>query len=222
MDDDPGEGAVEDERALELSTIAAIYPEIEIGTWKGPFSASLDITVEPIVPFVIYSPAANGAQSGSLAPSDPPEAVPTTEDGTSQPVSQHDTHTLSYLPSLTVKIALTPGYPINRPAWIALEAQHSWLPKPTLNRLEHKAYILWEKLGRDQVIFAYIDYLQGEAEKGFDQAEGKGKILVVPTDLQVKLLDFDLKAKRAKFERETFDCGICLGRFSRNRGSEQY
>ena len=219
MDDDPGEGALEEERALELSTIAAIYPEIEIGSWKGPFSASLDITVEPIVPFVIWFPTANGVQPGSLAPSDHPEAAIAVQDGTSQPAAQHDSHTLSYLPSLTLKIALTDGYPSTRPAWIRLEAQYSWLPRSTLSKLEHEAYILWENLGRDQVIFAYIDYLQGEAEKGFDQAEGKGKILVVPTDLQVKLLDFDLKAKRAKFERETFECGICLGRFLEDGGS---
>jgi E3 ubiquitin-protein ligase RNF14 len=60
------------------------------------------------------------------------------------------------------------------------------------------------------VVYGYIDFLQQEAENAFGFAEGRN--LEVPQDFKISLLDYDIKATQAAFEKETFDCGVCLGR----------
>jgi E3 ubiquitin-protein ligase RNF14 len=81
--------------------------------------------------------------------------------------------------------------------------------------LENDGKRLWEELGRDQVIFAYIDHLQQAAEKAFDlfDLDGDGPPFGVAQDMEIALLSFDRKEKREEFERGTFECGVCLGNY---------
>lgn len=62
------EEAEEDERSLELSTISAIYPEL-LRDPSDPFSATIDIPVEPVRPvFVCFPPTSDGVQPGLPIP----------------------------------------------------------------------------------------------------------------------------------------------------------
>ncbi|KAL6719691.1 hypothetical protein ACLMJK_001612 [Lecanora helva] len=208
MADDPGDAEVEDERILELSTVAAIYPELLIDTALDQAAATVDISVEPTEPLLIRFPTADGAQ---------PKGVPTPPNSAGEGVHQvkenkpgdpilNDIHQLSYLPPLTLSIVLPEEYPFKEPPLFHLESQYAWIPETTLGQLEGAGCTLWEELGRDQMIFSYIDYLRDAAERGFDLADNQGQVLEISADLQIALLDFDLKARRAKFEQQTFEC----------------
>ena len=199
MADDPGGEGEDDERIIELSSIAAIYPELSVDPVS--FTASIDVQVEPIHPLPILFPSADGAppQKGGK------QGARSTED------QVQNIHHLSHLPPLTLRLELPDGYPAERPPVFSLNTQYFWLPEYKLQELNNAGHMIWEVMGRDQVVFSYIDYLQESAEKGFDLARDEGTVLEIAPDLKVSLLDFDMKARRAKFEKETFECGICLG-----------
>ena len=199
-DDDPGEDG--DERTIELSALAAIYPELVIQSDDGANDdvkrASLSIQVDPLVALSIYTPKlADGA--GSIANGASHEGH---RDGC------QERYRPSHLPPLNVDIAVPQDYPAQKPPAVHLSTQESWLAKEKLQELEDSVRTLWEDVGRDQVLYAYIDHLREAAEMAF----GLGPVLLVSPELKLALLDFDLKTKRAKFERITFDCGVCLGR----------
>ena len=216
MADDLDEG--DDERTVELASLAAIYPELVIDTLGStPFSATISIEVEPVEPLSIRVLSAPDG-----APLDGLHAVPPSNiEGISRleidgngvtSLTQEDIFQLSHLPALSLRLSLPDGYPAENPPVFQLTSQYSWLPEQKLKELREAGHTLWEELGRDQVVFSYIDYLREAAERGFDMAQADDQVLEFSPQLQVSLLDFDLKAKRAKFERETFECGICLGR----------
>ena len=213
MADDIGD--VEDERAIELSSIAAIFPELIIDL-SNPFSASLDISVEPIEPLAVLFPtsATEGqpAAHPKFAAKDQPLSTVVVVDAqlARAETPTQDVNYLSHLPPLTLQISLPDGYPAEKPPVFEINTQFSWLPESKLQELRDAGYNIWEEMGRDQVVFSYIDFLREAAEKGFDLVEREGGFLEVPQDLKVSLLDFDLKTKRAKFEQETFECGVCL------------
>lgn len=200
-DDDPGDEG--DERTIELSAIAAIYPELTIlpiqSRDTGERKASLEVQVEPVQPLSIQTPTiADGS-----APDE--HVVIKSPNDTSD-----ETHILSHLPPLTVQFTLPRTYPSVQAPIIHLSTEGSWLSKDIVEELEAAAEALWEEIGRDQVLYTYIDHVREAAENAF----GIHGTLKVSPDLKVALLDFDLKAKRTKFEKETFDCGICLGRYA--------
>lgn len=205
----------EDERAIELFSIAAIFPELVIHP-ENPFRASIEVPVSPTKPLaVVFPPQADGV---------PPVALPTPpssngirgdglkkEDAGTQTAPLEvvqDIRYLSHLPPLSLEIQLPEGYPSEKAPEFSLSTKTSWLPKVILEQLKDEGDKLWEERGRDQVVFDYIDYLQQAAEKGFDL----GNQLDISQDIKISMLDFDSKTKREKFEKETFDCGICLGR----------
>ena len=188
MADDAGDA--EDERAIELSSIAAIFPELVIEPTNS-FSASIDVSVEPVEPLAVLFP--------SIATEGQPAVHPS-----------FDVSCLSHLPPLTLQLSLPDGYPTEKPPVFELHTQFSWLPESKLQELRDASHNIWEEMGRDQVVFSYIDFLREAAERGFDLIEGEGGFLQASQDLKVPLLDFDLKATRAKFEQETFECGVCL------------
>lgn len=209
----------EDERASELSSISAIYPEIIIDP-ADPYSASIDIRVKPIKPLAISFPplADPGAASGILTP-------PTSEGSgdaalvkrvlpaapnavTSLP---QDAHRLSHLPPLTLKIRLPDGYPTQQPPVFDLQMALPWLPEKNMVKLRDTGHSIWEEMGRDHVVFSYIDFLHEAAGQAFDLPEAWEETVIVPQNLKIALLDFDRQAKRAEFERKTFECGVCLG-----------
>jgi E3 ubiquitin-protein ligase RNF14 len=210
MDDGPD--AAEDERATELATITAIFPEL-VTDPSDPFSASLDIPVTPAKPLpILFPPVPGGAQPATLL-------TPPSSDGSSDPATVKvapvgptvEIRYLSHLPPLLLNITLPPGYPANAPPIVELQSQSAWLPDTKLKELKDSAAELWGLNGCNQVVYDYIDSLQQAAEVGFDLVQKGGGALEISQDLELALLDFDLKAKRAKFEQETFDCGVCLG-----------
>ena len=215
MADDTEEG--EDERAVELASLAAIYPELVVDEeGSDSFSATISIEVEPAEPLSIRFPSADGAPPVGLTPTPHSvvEEIKQLEIGDirNDITSKEDISRLSHLPALNLRLSLPEGYPAEKPPVFHLESQYSWLPDQKLQELRQAGHTIWEELGRDQVVFSYIDHLREAAERGFDMAQADDQVLEVSPDLKVSLLDFDLKAKRAKFERETFECGICLGR----------
>jgi E3 ubiquitin-protein ligase RNF14 len=68
---------------------------------------------------------------------------------------------------------------------------------------------MWEEFGHSQVVFAYIDHLQQSAENAFGMV-ADGETLEILQDYKISLLDYDVKATQAAFEKETFDCSVCL------------
>ena len=213
MADDLDEG--DDERTVELESLAAIYPELLIDPLgSDPFAATIAIEVEPVEPLSIQFPPADGAPPVFTLPHSNSEEISQLKNGANEIAApkKEDATQLSHLPALNLTLSLPEGYPAEKPPVFHLTSQYSWLPASKLQELQEAGQALWEELGRDQVVFSYIEHLREAAERGFDMAQADNQVLEISPALKVSLLDFDLKAKRAKFERETFECGICLGR----------
>ncbi|KAL9615260.1 MAG: hypothetical protein Q9204_008786, partial [Flavoplaca sp. TL-2023a] len=203
------EEADEDERSSELSTLSAIYPELLIDP-LDLFSATIDIPVEPIRPiFVSFPPSSGGEQPGLPTP-------PNSDDkdiGTDTPLRSAipnplEIHELNHMPPLQLRLHLPRSYPDMQPP--ELELVSNWIPAATLKRLEKEGNTLWEELGHSQVLFAYIDHLGAAAEDAFGLLSSKTEPMTVAPELRIGLLDHDLKAKQAVFDKATFECGVCL------------
>lgn len=215
MADDQEEA--DDERAIELTTISAIYPELLIDP-SDPFSATIEIPVDPVKPLnVFFPPPADGAAPANLpTPPDSHDQDLFRNDAADQrpQLSKHneqESHQLSHLPPLKLRIRLPPEYPANQPPELELTADVPWLPVETLQRLGEDGVKMWEEMGHSQVLFAYIDHLREAAENGFDLASSSTEPLMMSSDLRIELLDYDIKAKSARFDMATFECGVCLG-----------
>lgn len=196
----------EDERQEELSSIASIFPEL-VADPNDPYTATLELPVTPFDPLrIFFKPAIEAA------PLTPPASTEQEQhDLNVDPrVPQHaqlDSHDLCHLPPLTLRITLPKGYPATKAPNVSLSVSPPWLSQSILKRLTEEVVTLWEEVGRDLVLYTYIVHVQEEAENAFGLA---GPSLSLSSDLKLELLDFDLKTKRLHFERETFDCGICL------------
>lgn len=94
-----------------------------------------------------------------------------------------------------------------------------WLPQETLSKLENDGPRLWEEMGRDMVAYTYIDHVQRATDDVFGTITESGT-LEVPSQHKLAVLDHDIKAKKEAFEKETFDCGICLGKSNESFISE--
>lgn len=112
---------------------------------------------------------------------------------------------LGYLPAIHVDILLPPEYPATAPPTIQISTEPPWLPSNTIRALIDKARSLWEEYGGGQVLFAYISYLQEAAEAAFELCE-----IVLPSSLQPPLEAYSKRMKRELFDKETFDCQVCL------------
>ncbi|KAL8672631.1 MAG: hypothetical protein Q9168_002907 [Polycauliona sp. 1 TL-2023] len=210
------EDAEEDERSLELTTLSSIYPELRRDE-TDPFLATIDIPVAPRRPvFVFFPSSTDGVQ--------PHLPTPPATDGTSQSPSDDavsesqppsvthahlEVHELGHLPPPQLRIHLPQAYPDEQPP--ELELVSYWIPAATLRRLEKEGNTLWEDFGHSQVLFAYIDHLREAAEGVFGLPSSKTEAMTVSPDLRIGLLDYDLKAKQAIFDRATYECGVCLG-----------
>jgi E3 ubiquitin-protein ligase RNF14 len=196
--------AMEDEREVELDCIAAIYPEIQFDP-KNKFSASITLSVHPTNPVKVVFPASS---DGHLVT--PPLSANSGQENDHAPINNAESHNLEYLPPLELRITLPEGYPEEQPAKFELSTTPAWLGRAYLDKLQENGGIMWEESGRSSVVYGYIDFLQQEAKNAFGFAES-GKILEIPQDFKISLLDYDIKATQAAFARETFDCGVCLG-----------
>ena len=215
MEDDPG--AADDERTIELSSIAAIFPELILDP-KSSYDATLNIAVPPNPPLKIRFH--QSAESGPPVLPTPPSSVETDDDTNAVAVtgrkavettgSNADVHYLAHLPPLVLHIHLPDGYPSTKPPVFELSTSPPWITKGKLENLRADGVRLWEEIGKDQVVFTYIDHLQQLAENGFDLRGNLQNEIGLSSDMKLALLDFDLKTKRELFERETFDCGVCL------------
>jgi E3 ubiquitin-protein ligase RNF14 len=194
----------DDEREEELSSIVAIFPELTINP-SNPFSASLELPVTPATPLLVrFPPTVDGTPHTALP--NAPNAGP----GAPQNHVDQDAQHLSHLPPLQLQIDLPDGYPEEKPPAIKLTTTPPWLPSNSLQELEKYIHELWEEYGHMQVVFAYIDYLQQAAERGFDLASQNDGILDLDQAMKIAILDFDITTKKQIFNKETFDCGVCL------------
>lgn len=193
----------DDERQEEMDCIAAIFPEILLDT-KSPFTASIELPVNPQISVkVIFPVASDGIATGLITP--PPQEDILNDD------PNVESHNLAYLPSVQLKISLPAGYPAEKPAKFELSTSPEWLSRKHLDELEASGEQMWEEAGRSLVVYGFIDSLQQAAENAFGFAES-GKVLEVSPELKISLLDYDIKARQQAFEKETFDCGVCLGK----------
>jgi E3 ubiquitin-protein ligase RNF14 len=197
-------------RDVELSSLSAIYPEIQQLNPNDPYTVALDVPVNPSEAVTVFFPAAtddgllpdaNGAQNGDAA-------VGLDQQG------GVDSHELAHLPSVHLEITLGPQYPAEQPPQVSISTNPPWIPFDTIKRLESDAARLWEEMGRDMVGFTYIDHVQQAADGVFGLVDSKGSLGVDPSH-KIAILDYDIKARRAAFEKETFDCGVCLGMYCR-------
>lgn len=189
-------------RDVELSSLSAIYPEIQRLRPDDPYTIALDVPVHPSKAVTVFFPA---AADDALPPgANGAEAAAAGQQGAV------DSHELAHLPSVRLEITLGPQYPAQQPPHITISANPPWLPAETVKQLEDDAPRLWEEMGRDIVGFTYIDHVQQAADNVFGLVDDKGSLEVDPRH-KIAILDYDIKARKAAFEKETFDCGVCLG-----------
>ncbi|KFY07319.1 hypothetical protein V492_07244, partial [Pseudogymnoascus sp. VKM F-4246] len=178
----------DDERTMELSALQAIFPELTIDE-KQQFTATLELPVAPLEPVPIVF-----------------------TDATDKPPMEADrlqVHQLRYLPNIRIRITLPEGYPAEKPPVLELSATPRWLPPLKIAELLKQCEELWEDMGHDQVLYTSIDHIQDSAQGAFGLLDGD-EYLRISSDLEIELLDHDKSATQAEFERQSYDCGICL------------
>ncbi|KAK6849847.1 RWD domain-containing protein [Apiospora arundinis] len=205
MDDD------EDARAVELSTIAAIYPDEICIDDADPYSFTVEVPVSLSKPVVVRFPAVSSADSAPHPQTDNPEAAAAVAAASAGggATATIDSQELSNLPSLALRVTLPEGYPETKPPTLSITTSPPWLSTEIIRKLEGNAERLWEEMGHDQVVFNCIDDVQQEAGDVFGLV-AKNNTLEVSPEHKIAILDYDNMAKRKAFEKETFDCGICL------------
>lgn len=119
--------------------------------------------------------------------------------------SDQEVHRVAYLPPLRLEVKLPPQYPDEVPPSVKISTTPFWLPPDAIERLEKEAQSLWDEYGGGQVLFAYVSYLQEAAEAAFGLDE-----LSLPAGVKTELLDYSKRTKRELFDKETFDCEVCL------------
>lgn len=185
-----------DERLAELAALEAIFPEIDIHDGSSDaVSFSLNLPVHPFNPVTVTFSVSS--TTTAYVDGEAPGAV--------------NSHEVVYLPPVNLLISLPKGYPNKQPPSVTISTKPPWLPSETIKRLEEEAPRMWEEIGRDMVLYSYVDHLQQAADDVFGLVCDSGTLQL---DLRHRLLilDHDNQAKREAFERETFDCGVCLGR----------
>lgn len=118
--------------------------------------------------------------------------------------SQH-VNRIAYLPPLRLDVQLPAQYPAHAPPTVHITTSPSWLPSDTVQRLEKEASSLWEEYSGGQMLFAYLTYLQEAAETTFDLSH-----VSLPDGVKAELLDYSKRMKKELFDKETFDCDVCL------------
>jgi E3 ubiquitin-protein ligase RNF14 len=112
---------------------------------------------------------------------------------------------LGYLPSLHIELDLPPEYPNETSPHIKITTTPQWLPESSAQKLADEAKLLWYEYGGGMVLFAYISSLQEQAEMCYGMEE-----LTLPNSMRKELLGYSKRMKRELFDKETFDCEVCL------------
>jgi E3 ubiquitin-protein ligase RNF14 len=112
---------------------------------------------------------------------------------------------LAYLPPLRLDILLPDGYPAQAPPIVKPSTSPPWLPDDLCATLSAEAQSLWNEYGGGMILFAYISSLQEQAEAVFGLQE-----LSLPSSMQKQLVDYAGRMKKELFDKETFDCEVCL------------
>ena len=118
---------------------------------------------------------------------------------------EQDIQRLSYLPCLHLDIILPATYPAETSPSISLSTTPPWLPSDVSQRLTDEAKSLWEEYGGGTILFSYISSLQEQTETAFGLEE-----LTLHSDMRQELVAYSKKMKRELFDKETFDCEVCL------------
>jgi E3 ubiquitin-protein ligase RNF14 len=200
---------MDDERQVELDCISAIFPEIVLDP-NVPFAATIELPVNPRKPIKVYFPASAEGATQATFPTRPLSAASGHEDGQDVVANNVESHNLSYLPSLHLHIILPEGYPAKCAPKFELSTAPEWLSRKYLDELQATGDQMWEQADHTEIIFGYIDSLQQAAENAFGY--GEGKVLEIPQEYKIALLDYNINAAQAAFEKETFECGVCLGK----------
>ncbi|KAF1835239.1 RING finger protein-like protein [Decorospora gaudefroyi] len=112
---------------------------------------------------------------------------------------------LAYLPPLRLEIVLPSEYPADAPPTVKLSTSPSWLPDNIQRLLTDEARSLWEEYGGGMMLFTFISSLQEQAETAFGLDE-----LTLPSTMRAELVDYSRRMKKELFDKETFDCQVCL------------
>lgn len=191
----------EDQRDSEISTLSAIFPEIQRVNEDDPYTFVLEVPVNPTKAVTVFFPAATEGQAVN------PKAPLNTAVG---PNPNIDSHELTHLPAVRLQFSLPSNYPAEQPPVVSVLTSPSWLPADAAKKLEGECERLWEEFGHDPVVFSYVDHVQQSADDVFGLVSDSGALEIRP-EHKIAVLDHDLEAKQATFNRETFDCGVCLG-----------
>lgn len=193
---------IEDQRDVELSTLFAIYPEIQmLQEEDDQYTFALEVPVNPSKAVTVFFPAATDGQALNTTA---PENTGLAANG------NIDSHELAHLPALRLQISLPPTYPAETAPAVSLTTSPSWLPSATAKEVEDDCVRLWEDLGRDLVVFSYVDHVQQLADNVFGLVSDIGALEIRP-EHKIAVLDCDIEAKRSAFDKGTFECGVCLG-----------
>jgi E3 ubiquitin-protein ligase RNF14 len=118
---------------------------------------------------------------------------------------EEDIERLSYLPSLHIELLLQTTYPADTPPSVRLSTSPPWLPADVSQNLIAEARSLWDEYGGGMILFSYISSLQEQAETAFGL-----EALTLPSSMRQELVAYSKKLKRELFDKETFDCEVCL------------
>jgi E3 ubiquitin-protein ligase RNF14 len=118
---------------------------------------------------------------------------------------EQDIERLPYLPSLHIELLLPASYPAETPPSVRLSTTPPWLPAEISQKLIAEARALWDEYGGGMILFSYISSLQEQAEAAFGLDE-----LTLPSSMRQELVAYSKKLKRKLFDKETFDCEVCL------------
>ncbi|KAF1935866.1 RING finger protein-like protein [Clathrospora elynae] len=179
----------DDERAVELGTLQAIYPELVPGDCDS-YSATLELLVTPVTPLPVTF------EAGTL------QAIYPELPGDN---GLHEFHHLPYLPPLRLDITLPAAYPADAPPIVRVSTSPSWLPEDTRRTLTDEATSLWAAGEGATILFDYIVSLQEQACNAFGLAA-----LTLPSPMRTELVTYSRRMEKELFDSETFECGVCL------------
>ncbi|KAH9878783.1 hypothetical protein IAQ61_002057 [Plenodomus lingam] len=120
-------------------------------------------------------------------------------------VPEQDVQRLAYLPALHLDFLLPSDYPAHAPPTVTPTTSPSWLPEQIRQRITVEVNSIWEEYGGGAILFAYIESLKEQAATTFGLQE-----LTLPGSMRIELVDYSNRLKKELFDKETFDCGVCL------------